>query len=170
MTPFQKHSITSKAAAVALVSKEECISRMLDFFADAGKEGMTGDELNREFPSNVHRGTISARLIELEREGTIVKTSKTRLSRSKRKCSVYVLSEFSEGAKVVSTKPKRKTRDVVALENIASIFFTMIKNNQMPSGDSKMIVTPFDIVVLNKLAKRAKIPELKVSIGKSEQV
>lgn len=157
MTPYQPHSETSKEAADRLTSKRHMYGVILTSLLAAETEGLTGDELLGRFSPETHRGTVSARLIELEREGEIVKTNRTRKSRLNRPSSIYVLSKFATETDRLPPKKRQRSKDVAALEKIAGIFFTMCRKGQMHSGDCKIIVTPFDLVMLNKLAKIAKI-------------
>lgn len=87
----QKHSATSMEAARRNVSAGKQREAIMAHIVAMATIGATGDEIAQKF--NIIPGTVSARLRDLEIEGRIVKTSATRLTRSKRPANVYVSRE-----------------------------------------------------------------------------
>ena len=94
MPPFHHDGLaTEKAAAdsmrVIALSLREAVYHFIQI---QGRYGATRDELDlviRKTPN-----VTQPRLVELEREGRIRKTSRTRESRSHRQCTVYVAWEY----------------------------------------------------------------------------
>jgi len=92
--PYQKHSATSKEAAEKLTTADTLRNWIFQDIRIHAEYGRTGDELANQFACAP--GTISARLIELERAGLIVKNGKTRLTESRRNAAVYVVATGKE--------------------------------------------------------------------------
>jgi hypothetical protein len=97
--PYQPSSETSFEAALAAgpkISPQK--RRILEYFAVweemnriwGEDPGVTQDETSQW--TTMPRSTICARFNEMERDGVIRKTARTRLSQYDRPCAVYVLS------------------------------------------------------------------------------
>lgn len=89
--PHVRGSATSKAAADSVA---ECAGNLRDrvrtCIADTGAAGMTCDEI--ETALELRHQTASARIVELVASGAILKTNRTRLTRSGRAAAVYVVA------------------------------------------------------------------------------
>jgi hypothetical protein len=88
---YQAHSETSREAAEKL-SADTLRQAVLDDIALHERQGRTGDELAEHFTTAP--GTISARLIELERAGKVIKTAQKRRTTARRQAFVYVAAQF----------------------------------------------------------------------------
>lgn len=88
---FQAHSDTSREAAEKL-SADTLRQAVLEDIALWERHGRTGDELSEQF--GTAPGTISARLIELERAGNVIKTAQKRRTTARRHAFVYVAAQF----------------------------------------------------------------------------
>lgn len=95
-TPYQPNSPTSKASAAELDrsgNAENQNQAILGHLKDLGTHGATADELTLWMKENgfphVHNGTVAGRLVTLELMHGVVKTDRTRETRSKRQAVVY---------------------------------------------------------------------------------
>jgi hypothetical protein len=89
--PHVRNSPTSKAAAESMAKPAHAIrTKIIVWFKDVGTVGMTCDEL--EVAMDLRHQTASARIVELVASGHLVKTERTRLTRSARSAAVYVIS------------------------------------------------------------------------------
>jgi hypothetical protein len=87
--PHVRGSATSKAAADRMAeSAGNLRNKVLTCIADTGAAGMTTDEI--EVALDMRHQTISPRVYELAGSGQIVKTDRTRRTRSGRAAAVYV--------------------------------------------------------------------------------
>lgn len=132
--PFQSHSGTSRLAAEELTSAETMRTEILQRIRYREKLGMTGDELADWF--KIVPGTISARLIELERAGSIVRLHLTRRTKANRKAYVYIAKEFlTDGMKVFDAAEEETSRmsNKEAIETAANFLKGLIVGKQLPS-------------------------------------
>ena len=150
--PYQKHSETSKEAAES-VNAEKQRANILSIIIKNGDIGAIGDELAaylKEIP-----GTVSARLIELERAGSIVRTNRKRTTRRNRNAFVYVSSKLIGDNNV-------KAGDIVSKaseKQIIKMLFELMKVSNDGSGSIKL--TPFDVALIEDIAKRLKLKKVK---------
>lgn len=107
-TPYQKHSETSRESAEKLSTADSLRSSILEVISSRFNLGMTGDELSINF--SIAPGTISARLIELERSGKIIKTKMRRLTQAKRNAFVYVAAQHWHEHMGKAPTPESTTR------------------------------------------------------------
>lgn len=87
MVPYQKHSETSKKAALKANAKTQEIAAYA-FIKRRGKSGATGDEV-AEF-LEIPIGTASARIVGLRDKGFIETTKYERLTRTGRLASIHI--------------------------------------------------------------------------------
>jgi predicted transcriptional regulator len=93
--PYQKQSATSREAAESSRSRAGSDrTKIIQFLHSKGNYGATCDEL--EIALNLTHQTASARIADLKRLGIIQESKATRLTRSKRKASVCMLSSSSD--------------------------------------------------------------------------
>lgn len=115
--PFARGSATSRAAAVAadhrmLPDKE----RIFTFIFDRA-DGATADEVLVAFPDLAHQ-TVAARISQMyQRDGVLIPSGRTRLTRSKRDAVVWIADPNPQ------FKPRRPLRPnkVVVGEALAEI-------------------------------------------------
>jgi hypothetical protein len=88
--PHVRGSATSKAAADSVAeSAGNLRNKVLTCIADTGAAGMTTDEI--EAALDMRHQTASARIVELVNAGKILKTDRTRPTRSGRAAAVYTV-------------------------------------------------------------------------------
>jgi DNA-binding MarR family transcriptional regulator len=110
---YQAHSETSREAAEKL-SADTLRQAVLDDIALHERQGRTGDELAEHF--STAPGTISARLIELERSGRVIKTAQKRRTTARRQAFVYVAAQFWTAELGRATIKKAQNYDIIRLE------------------------------------------------------
>lgn len=97
---YQEHSDTSQEAAENVSGKAKMHAIMCEFIKINAADGATIDEcavrLSAALQRDVPIGTVSARMIELERAGSVSKTPARRKTRSKRNAVVYVWGSWAE--------------------------------------------------------------------------
>lgn len=112
---YARNSETSQEAAINLKSKDYLYSTILSNMKGMAEYGVIVDEAlevcqkchNRTYD----RSTIAARFTELEAQGRIIRTNKTRKTPRNRKASVYVLKDyFQESMKF--DKPKTELENL----------------------------------------------------------
>lgn len=87
--PHVRNSPTSKAAADSMSGRtKDLCARILVCFGDVGAVGMTCDQVEEAL--ELRHQTASARIVELVGSGDLVKTDRTRPTRSGRAAAVYV--------------------------------------------------------------------------------
>jgi hypothetical protein len=90
--PHVRGSATSKAAADSVA---ECAgnlrNKVLTCIADTGAAGSTCDEIEQAL--QLRHQTCSARIVELVNAGKILKTDRTRRTRSGRAAAVYTVKK-----------------------------------------------------------------------------
>jgi hypothetical protein len=87
--PHVRGSATSKAAADSITPTAAKVrERVRVAIADTGLAGMTCDQI--EAALDMRHQTASARIVELVNSGAILKTDRTRPTRSGRAAAVYV--------------------------------------------------------------------------------
>ena len=87
--PYQRHSETSRAAAVEIEPKLNALqSAVLAYIASKGPDGATDDEIQCSLGMNP--STERPRRVELEAKRMIRKTDRQRPTRSGRLAGVYV--------------------------------------------------------------------------------
>lgn len=148
---YQKHSETSKEAAES-VNAEKQRANILAIIIKSRTIGVIGDELAadlKEIP-----GTISARLIELEREGLIVRTNLKRTTRRNRNAFVYVSSKFI-GGDVKAGDIVSKTSE----KQIIKMLFELMKVSQ--DGTGVINLSPFDVALFEDIARKLKLKKVK---------
>ncbi len=84
---YQKHSKTSKQAD-ELANKTTMAAKINSYIGSSKTIGKTIDEVAAFF--NIQTGTASARIIGLQNQGHIIKTSNTRQTRAGRSANIYV--------------------------------------------------------------------------------
>jgi len=107
--PYQSHSETSKeAAGLKRTAKADrlIISQMI---INQGINGLTNDEISERKGKN--SSFYSPRLIELERQGAIVKLKQTRKTRYNRNANVYVFHNHVAGREIIPVKKEGKMPD-----------------------------------------------------------
>lgn len=94
-TPFQRHSRTSREAAISMVRHEPTVrEKVLASITSAGVEGLTDDELLRRL-APMKENTVRPRRVELARDGLIVGTG-VRKTTSGRNAVVWSAVEREE--------------------------------------------------------------------------
>lgn len=147
--PYQKHSETSKEAA-ELLNPENLRNDIKLKIDSRGDFGFTGDELSSLL--KIVPGTVSARLIELERKGLIVRTTKTRLTRFNRRACVYVSSKFINDItqqKVVSKNPEKQ---------LAKMLYELMRVS--PEGTGVIHLSPLDVALVEDIARKLKLKKV----------
>lgn len=92
--PFQRHSETSRAAALAAEPAAASMrGRVLAALRQAGPAGLTDDEMQVRLAMNP--STQRPRRVELARAGLVVETDRTRETRGGRAASVWVAAEHA---------------------------------------------------------------------------
>lgn len=95
--PYQPHSETSKAAAVAMQDSAETLKGMvLALFKRAGRVGMTDGELISMMPARCCESSVRPRRIGLVDDGVVVDSGQKRHSPSGRQATVWVLAEYKQ--------------------------------------------------------------------------
>lgn len=124
--PYQKHSETSKEAA-KLYDGSVLRTLIVSAIESKGAMGATRDDI-ASMTRHPYLSTISARLIELERNGLIKNTKMSRKSKANRKAAVYVHPDFydplmgvrvTKGATDIEALKARNARLEAALRAIA---------------------------------------------------
>lgn len=90
--PFQRHSATSKEAAIAAEGSAGSLRRQVwSFLMERGASGATDEEIQtlEDIPANTER----PRRRELEQAGLVRDSGRTRLTASGRKAVVWVVVE-----------------------------------------------------------------------------
>ena len=105
----QSHSETSRTAAEELSTGETQRKALLEDIDIHRASGRTGDELSEHFATAP--GTISARLIELEDAGLVIKTAMKRKTRANRPAFVYVSKDFFKESMGRATVRKKASAD-----------------------------------------------------------
>lgn len=93
--PFQRHSSTSKAAAISaepLAGTKRAI--LLAFLRGRGKEGATDEEMQASVPMNPN--TQRPRRVELVQGNFVAASGRTRKTAGGDDAVVWIASEFSE--------------------------------------------------------------------------
>ena len=86
---------TRRAAHDRIAStKEKTYELIVQFARVRGHYGLTADELSEDW--NCSHNRVAPRISKLARAGQLVKTQRTRLTRSHSPARVYVLAEFRE--------------------------------------------------------------------------
>lgn len=87
--PFQAHSRTSKAAAIAAGPNANMLRlRVLEFISACGSEGATDDEV--QIGLEMNPSTQRPRRIELERDGFVSDSGRKRPTRTGRNAVVWI--------------------------------------------------------------------------------
>lgn len=127
-SPYQAHSATSQKAAEELTSAASLRGLIYKLIKTQNEDGCTCDELS--LATSVINGTVSARLIELERdEKLIVKTTMVRKTRHNRDASVYVAKKFEDLVEVIPCKTASATVLNKELLNIVEQVDALFKKN-----------------------------------------
>ena len=88
--PFQAHSATSREAAEQIEGDAGTLRQhVLKFLQQCGKLGATDEEIQRALKMNP--STERPRRIELRKGGLVVDSGRYRLTRSKRRATVWVV-------------------------------------------------------------------------------
>lgn len=131
--PYQKHSETSREAAEKLYSAENLRAQILDEIRHRKADGRTGDELSEWF--GLAPGTISARLIELERAGDIVRLDQTRKTQSNRKAYIYIAKEFVDNSmKILDPVESQRAKNRETIEMAANFLSGLVKAQELKSN------------------------------------
>jgi len=109
--PYQSHSETSKEAAEKKTDAGADRKTILGMIINRGVHGRTNDEISERLGKN--SSFYSPRLIELERDGDIVKLRQTRKTRSNRRANVYVYHNHVAGRPIIPVKKIGKMPDPV---------------------------------------------------------
>lgn len=104
LPPFQRHSDTSREAAVRMYEKAPTIRRKVyEFIYSRGKAGATAAEVKAAL--GLRGSTVRPRIVELRQRGLVATTGRTRLTPSKRRASVNVATEFVDGGATTHDQP-----------------------------------------------------------------
>lgn len=138
---YQKRSKTSKDAAKTLSTAGQDRSKILSLAKMAGAVGVTGSELATALGKQ--NGTISARLIDLERDGCLKKTEGTRETASGKRASVYI---YVSDTSTQKREPKRhKTKEKRAAIEAFNVFHDyMVKHGVMTREGNINITLSWD--------------------------
>jgi hypothetical protein len=107
--PFQRHSSTSKAAALSaepMAGTKRAI--LLGFLRGRGAAGATDEEMQTTVPMNPN--TQRPRRVELVQGTFVVDSGRTRKTAGGDEAVVWVACEFSKATFNECTSPKAKTR------------------------------------------------------------
>jgi len=152
---FQKHSETSRNAAKTL-NADTLRKTVLKYIVDAGEYGSIGDEIAEHF--NIAPGTVSARLIELERWGYIVKLTRTRKTRRGKPANVYTIPRFAGAGDVIKYKPKNLCVETGERKDVIEWFVKQACAGELPNGCANIHLTPIEVCILKRIAQEAGIP------------
>lgn len=106
LLPFQSHSATSKEAAEKNTTATQIRDQIRRMIKASGFVGLTNDEISAQY--NKTGSMFSPRLIELERDGSVVKLAQTRTTRSGRQANIYVCPEYIDDRDVLPVKQQEK--------------------------------------------------------------
>lgn len=119
MPSYQPHSETSKAAAqnlsTSISMRSDVLRCIITHCHHTVRIGATCDEIAHYM--RVVNGTIAARLIELEREGKIIKTGMKRKTQQNRSAFVYVEKDIWTIDMSQAPKKKRTSRAEILMDN-----------------------------------------------------
>lgn len=126
---YQAHSETSRNAYRTLEGSREAREKIFKLIQDRGLAGISAPNIAAAL--DMVPGTVAARVIELERDGRILKLERTEKSPSRKSANViiaqvYKLSALAAGEKILETKPEGKT--VAALDAEAKAILEEVEN------------------------------------------
>lgn len=122
---YQPHSQTSRDAYHSLEGKETLCDRIYSAIENTGVNGTTNGWLCQRI--KIQSGTMSARLIELQRAGRILKLKRTMENPSGVKANVYIAARYQgnllPGDKIEMTKcdPQPHKDNKAARELLADV-------------------------------------------------
>ena len=126
---YQAHSETSRNAYRTLEGSREAREKIFNLIESRGLTGLSAP--NIAFALDMVPGTVAARVIELERDGRILKLERTEKSPSRKSANVIIAQRFkyealAQGEKILETKPTGKT--TAALDNEARAILEEVEN------------------------------------------
>lgn len=160
---YQKHSETSQDAANDLQSAKGMRDQVVKYIKHSNTSGMTCDEIfgffDQSIDNRVAPGTISARLIELERDGSIIKSNIKRKTRHNRNAFVYVAKAYwteamGKAPTPVSKASKLSEADKAAI-TLGKTLFMKIKFSL--DGGATIYLDSMDLAVVENLARQGGI-------------
>jgi hypothetical protein len=92
-TPYQQEHVTSFDAAMSIAPVAKSLrQRVLDYIVECGADGATDDEV--QVATGLDSHTEVPRRIDLYRNGDVVDSGRTRLTRRGRAAVVWIAREF----------------------------------------------------------------------------
>lgn len=107
----------------------------------SGADGLTNDQISEQY--NKTGSMFSPRLIELEREGHIVKLMQTRKTRSGRQANIYITPDFINDRQIV---PVKGEEEKLTPEIFQFIYNSWARENRIPQisiGDAGDLLVKF---------------------------
>lgn len=142
-TPYQKHSHTSREAAEKHDAKS-LRQRVYDALNDRGQKGACVDRISQSL--KVPAGTLSARMIELERMNMVIKTNMVEKTRYNRNASVYVTSPYwSHEAGKAATKKESTHIDNELLDSIVKDLETIWMVKGQTEAEKKILYQVYEV-------------------------